>query len=117
MLRRRYVRPLRPLPDAQADELRALLAPRRHLVAMRTVEQNRLGSAPSRLQTDIQAPITWLNTRLSALVGVDPLNRDSGTLRGRQEDLGRARPRAGVGLLSAFVAYGRWRMPTPPGRT
>ena len=22
-----------------------------------------------------------------------------------------------VRLLSAFVAYGRWRMPTPPGRT
>ena len=88
MLRRRYVRPLQPLPDAQADELRALLAPRRHLVAMRTVEQNRLGSAPSRLQTDIQASITWLNTRLSALVGVEPLNRDSGTLRGRRKTWG-----------------------------
>ena len=41
------VRPTpRPLPDAQADELRALLARRRQLVAMRTAEQNRLGSAP-----------------------------------------------------------------------
>jgi hypothetical protein len=41
------VRPTpRPLPDAQADELRALLARRRHLVARRTAEQNRLGSAP-----------------------------------------------------------------------
>jgi transposase len=62
------VRPTpRPLPDAQADELRALLARRRQLVAMRTAEQNRLGSAPPRLQTDIQAHITWLNTRLAAL--------------------------------------------------
>jgi transposase len=127
--------PPRPLPDAQADELRALLARRRQLVAMRTAEQNRLGSAPPRLQADIQAHITWLNARLAALdddldttlraspvwrereqllrsvpgigpvcartllldlpelgtlsrqrlaalVGVAPLNRDSGTLRG-----------------------------------
>src|SRR4030095_1596818 len=62
------VRPTpRPLPDAQADDLRALLARRRQLVAMRTAEQNRLGSAPRRLQTDIQAHITWLNTRLAVL--------------------------------------------------
>src|SRR5918992_1163890 len=59
--------PPRPLPDAQADALRALLARRRQLVAMRTAEQNRLGSAPARLQADIQAHITWLNTRLAAL--------------------------------------------------
>ena len=132
------VRPTpRPLPDVQADELCALLARRRHLVAMRTAEQHRLGNAPPRLQPDIQAPITWLNTRLAALdddldttlrtnpvwqeraellrrvpgigpvctrtlrlelpelgtlsrqwlatlVGVAPLNRDSGTLRGRR---------------------------------
>ena len=62
------VRPTpRPLPDAQADERRALLARRRPLVARRTAAQNRLGSAPPRLQTDIQAPIIWLNTRLAAL--------------------------------------------------
>ena len=48
------VRPTpRPLPDAQADALRALLARRRQLVTMRTAEQNRLGSAPPRLQTDL----------------------------------------------------------------
>src|SRR5918992_1971394 len=59
--------PPRPLPDAQADALRALLARRRQLVAMRTAEQNRLGSAQARLPADIQAHITWLNTRLAAL--------------------------------------------------
>jgi transposase len=57
----------RPLPDAQVDELRARLARRRQLVAMRTAEQTRLGSAPRRLQADIQAHITWLNERLTAL--------------------------------------------------
>ena len=35
----------RPLPDAQTEELRALLTRRRQLVAMRTAEQNRLGDS------------------------------------------------------------------------
>jgi transposase len=152
------VRPMpRPLPDTQADELRALLARRRQLVTMRTAEQNRLGSAPPRLQPDMQAHITWLNTRLTtldddldttlraspvwrereellrsvpgigpvcartllldlpelgtlnrqrlaALVGVAPLNRDSGTLRGRRTTWGgRAHGRATV-YMSTLVA-------------
>ena len=62
------VRPApRPLPDAQTAELGALLARRRHLVARRTAEQNRLGSAPHRLQAAIQAQMTWLTERLAAL--------------------------------------------------
>jgi transposase len=62
------VRPApRPLPDAQTEELRALLARRRQLIAMRTAEQNRLGSVPRRLQAAIEAHITWLNEHLVAL--------------------------------------------------
>jgi transposase len=147
----------RPLPDAQADELRALLARRRPLVAMRTAAQNRRGRAPPRLQTDIQAQITWRNTRraaldddldttlrtsplwrarealrrsvpgmgpgctrtllldlpelgtlsrqrLAALVGVAPLNRDSGTLRGTRTIWGgRAQVRT-ILYMSTLVA-------------
>ena len=150
----------RPLPDAQANELCALLARRRPLVAMRTAEQHRFGSAPPRLQPDIQAPITWLNTRLAALdddldttrraspvwrareellrrvpgigpvcartlrldlpewgtlsrqglaalVGVAPLNRDRGTLRGRRKTWGgRAHVRATLSMSPlAAVRY------------
>jgi transposase len=85
------VRPTpRPLLDAQAEELRALLARRRHLVARRTAEQNRLGSAPLRLQTDIQAPITGLETRLTALDDdVDTGRRASPVWRERDELLRR----------------------------
>jgi transposase len=62
------VRPApRPLPDAQTEELRALLARRRQLVAMRTAEQNRLGGASQRLRADIQSHMTWLDTRLATL--------------------------------------------------
>jgi transposase len=59
--------PPRPLPDAPADALRALLARRRPLVTRRTAEQHRLGSAPSRLQTDLQTPSTRLTARLARL--------------------------------------------------
>jgi transposase len=62
------VRPTpRPLPDAQTKELRALLARRRQLIAMRTAEQNRLSVASQRLRVDIQAHMTWLDTRVAAL--------------------------------------------------
>jgi len=62
------VRPTpRPLPDAQVEELRALLARRRQLMTMRTAEQNRLGGAAPRLRADIQAHITWLTERLATL--------------------------------------------------
>lgn len=59
--------PPRPVPDAQTAELRALLARRRQLVAMRTAEQHRLGSAPRRVQADLEAHIVWLDQRLASL--------------------------------------------------
>ena len=62
------VRPTpRPVPDAQTEELRALLARRRQLIAMRTAEHNRLEHAPRRLRADIEAHIAWLNQRVAAL--------------------------------------------------
>ena len=62
------VRPTpRPLPDAQTEALRAVLTRRRQLIAMRTAELNRLGSAPPPVQADLQAHITWLGQRLATL--------------------------------------------------
>ena len=62
------VRPaLRPLPDAQTEELRALLARRRQLIAMRTAEQNRLENASPRLRADIVAHIAWLDQHVATL--------------------------------------------------
>jgi transposase len=80
----------RPLPDLQAAERRALLARRRPLVVMRTAEQTRLGSAPPRLQPDMQAPIIWLNTRLAGLDDdLDPTLRARPGWREREELLRR----------------------------
>jgi transposase len=81
------VRPTpRPLPEAQADELRARLARRRPWVARRTAAQNRLGRAPARLQADSQAHLTWLNPRLAALDDdLDTTWRASPVWREREE--------------------------------
>jgi transposase len=58
----------RPVPDAQMQELAALVERRRQLVAMRTAEQNRLGAAPvARVRVRIQAHLTWLETELAAV--------------------------------------------------
>lgn len=143
------VRPTpRPMPDAAARELRALVSRRRQLVEMVTAETNRLQSAGPSVRPDIHAHISWLQSRVSrlhkeltaameaspswrvneqllrgvkgvgpvlsltlladlpelgrlnrkqiaALVGVAPLNRDSGTLRGKRTVWGgRAQVRA-----------------------
>ena len=128
----------RALPDAHAQAFADLLARRRQLVEMLTMEKNRLQQAPSKaIRKDIKKHIDWLQARLratedglrraveaspawqaqqdllsqvkgvgditaltligelpelgrldrkriAALVGVAPLNRDSGTLRGRR---------------------------------
>jgi transposase len=132
------IRPsLRPLPDAATRELSALLARRRQLVEMRTVESNRLATAHEGVRPSIREVVHFLDKRikeldrelhdrlraspvwrdkenllrsipgvgpvlsatlladvpelgtlghkqLAALIGVAPLNRDSGTWRGQR---------------------------------
>ena len=152
------VRPVpRPLPDPQTQELDALLARRRQIVAMLVTEQNRLGTALPSVRPGIQEHIAWLEQRLggiqdgmakllresplwrekedllrgvpgvgpvltmtllaelpelgtlgrrqvAALVGVAPLNRDSGALRGKRTVWGgRAKVRAAL-YMAALVA-------------
>jgi transposase len=94
------VRPVpRPLPDGQTEELRALMARRRQLVTMRTAEQNRLGSTPRCLQAAIQAHMTWLNERLTALANAwDTTLRASPVWREREELL---RSVPGIGPVCA----------------
>lgn len=90
------VRPVpRPLPDAQTEERRALLARRRQFMAMRTAEQNRLETAPRRLRADIEAHIAWLDQRVAALDDdLDTTRRASPVWRER-ETLYRSVPGSG----------------------
>jgi transposase len=155
------VRPApRPLPDAAAQLLDALLTRRRQLLEMRVAEQNRLGFAPRPLHRGIRQHIRWLERQLddvttelaaqieqspvwrakddllqsapgvgpivsvtllgelpelgtlthkqiAALVGVAPLARDSGTLRGKRMVWG-GRASVRTALFLAALSAARW---------
>src|SRR5262245_50798684 len=60
------VRPTpRPLPEAQAQALSALLTRRRQLGPRRTAERRRLQAAPQPIRADLQAHLTWWTRRLA----------------------------------------------------
>jgi transposase len=59
--------PARPLPDAEAQKMQALLARRGQLVGMRTMERNRLGTASDRtVRRSIEAHLEWLDGQIGA---------------------------------------------------
>lgn len=151
----------RPLPDAQTQELEALVVRRRQLLEMIVAEKNRLSSCRSKaMRKSLEKHIEWLRQQLreldkdigtsvrksplwrakdellqsvpgigpvtsasmlaelgelgtlnrkqiAALVGVAPLNRDSGTMRGKRSVWGgRASIRA-VLYMATLVATKR----------
>ena len=53
----------RPLPDAQPQELRALLGRRQPLIGRRTADQHRLAGPSGRLPQASEAPMAWRKTR------------------------------------------------------
>lgn len=94
----------RPVKDAQALELSALLSRRRQLVEMLTAEQNRLPTASKRVRKDIQAHLVWLRKRLQEVDrDLDALLRASPVWR-TQEELLRSVP--GVGPVLARTLLG-----------
>lgn len=155
------VRPApRPLPDAAAQLLDAVLTRRRQLIEMLGAEKNRLGFAPRPLHRGIREHIRWLERQLddvtadlaaqiehspvwrakddllqsvpgvgpivsvtllgelpelgtlthkqiAALVGVAPLARDSGTLRGKRMVWG-GRASVRTALYMAALCGRRW---------
>jgi transposase len=60
---------IRPIPDAQAQELGALIARRRQVIQMLTAEKNRRQQAPKRLHKEIDRHIAWLEEALRRLDG------------------------------------------------
>ena len=99
------IRPaVRPLPDAQERELKALVARRRDLVEMLTAERNRLSAAPKLLHQELAAHIRWLEARLEQRDGdLDRMLRASPLWRER-EDLLRAVPGVGRVLCTTLLA-------------
>jgi len=153
--------PVRPLPDAEAQILEALVTRRRQVVEMLSSEKNRLSRArEKRVRSHIEAHIRWLESedqelmrqlaefvkqsplwheraeilqsakgvgpvlaqtllaylpelgslngkQIAALVGVAPINRDSGHMRGRRTTWG-GRGRIRAVLYMATVAATRF---------
>ena len=89
----------RPLPDAQTQELRALLGRRQQLIGMRTAEQNRLAGTNECLTKNITAHMTWLNADIATLDdALEALLRASPLWRENDELLQSAK---GIGPVSA----------------
>jgi transposase len=94
----------RPLPDAEAQALGALLARRRQVIGMRTAERQRLGTAIGVVRPRIAAHLAWLDQELAELD--DDLGRrlhDSPLWREREELL-RSVPGIGPVVATTLVA-------------
>lgn len=59
--------PVREPQSAEQQHLNALVTRRCQLLEIRTAEQNRLGTCPDLMRTDIEEHLTWLNDRIEQL--------------------------------------------------
>jgi transposase len=94
----------RPLPDAQARQLQALMARRRQLIEMLVAEKNRLPLAHPQLKGDLQQHVAWLQHHVDDLD--DQLQqrlRESPIWR-EKDDLLRSVPGVGPVLSSTLLA-------------
>ena len=77
---------LRALPDPQTQELAALLARRRQILAMQGAEHHRLDRAPDRVRKRIEAHLRWLRAELARLdEELDDRIQQSPVWRAREE--------------------------------
>ena len=95
---------LRVIPDAQTQELAALLARRRQVLAMQGAEQNRLDRAPDRVRKRIEVHLRWLRAELARLdADLDDLIQQSPMWRER-EDLLQSVPGIGPVMSRTMLA-------------
>jgi transposase len=97
--------PVRPLEDAASLALKALVARRRELVALRVAETNRLGATSTeRVRQSLLAVIETLEREIAALDGdLDRQVKDSPAWRAR-EDLLRSVPGVGPATARTLIA-------------
>lgn len=93
----------RPLPDAQAQALEALLTRRRQLMEILVGEKNRLGIAPRPVVRSIREHIRWLEKRVDDLDGeLDGVIQASPVWRAK-DDLLQSVPGVGPGLSRTLL--------------
>jgi transposase len=91
----------RPVPDAQAQQLSALLARRQQLVAMLTAERQRFPMAVPAVQVRIRSHIHWLEAELAAVDGQLQTAVQGSPAWREREDLLRSVP--GIGPTTALT--------------
>ena len=97
--------PVRPLPDAELRELRALVSRRRQLIAMQTQERNRQRQAPHRVMEQIRHHRDLLGTQIDQLDGdLAALLRRHPVWRARAKLL-RTIPGVGPTLTTTVIAH------------
>ena len=96
--------PVRPVPDAAAQALAALLARRRQTIAMLVAEQQRLGTALPTVRPRVERHIAWLreeladvDAELARAIRASPAWREA-------DDLLRSVPGVGPVLATTLVA-------------
>jgi transposase len=95
---------VRALPDPQTEELAALLARRRQVLAMQRAEQNRLDRTPARVRKRIEAHLRWLHAELARLdEDLDDRIQQSPVWRDR-EDLWQSVPGIGPVMSRTVLA-------------
>ena len=96
--------PVRPLRDAETQELNSLTARRQQVMTMLVSEKNRLGAATSAVRPRIAAHITWLEQDLNDLdQGLRQMLRQSPVWR-EKDDLRRTVPGVGEQLSLTLLA-------------
>lgn len=99
------VRPTpRPLPDAAAQLLDALLTRRRQLIEMLVAEKNRLGFAPRPLHKSIRQHIRWLERQLADVTGTLADQIEASPVWQATDDLLRSVP--GIGPIVSATLLG-----------
>lgn len=96
--------PVRPLPDKESRALGEMVARRRQILGMVTMEKNRLPQAVGTVRQDIESHILWLEKRLKdldkqlhALLRTSPLWRE-------KDDLLQSVPGVGPASSAALLA-------------
>jgi transposase len=94
----------RPLPDAQAQALAALVARRSQIVTMLVAEQQRLRTTPPALRARVEAHVSWLRTERAALEEELAQTIHQTPLWRAQDDLLQSVPGVGPTLATTLIA-------------
>lgn len=97
--------PVRPLPEGAAQEMAALVARRRQLVAMLVMEKNRWQQAPERLRPPIKEHIAVLERYIAQLDGELKAAVEASPVWRAQEEVLRSAPGVGPVLARTLLFH------------